>query len=164
MKKISIFWLILLTLNIAVYCEQVRNKIELKDGSVINGQIVSYANGVYTINTDTLGEIKVEAAKISKIESINTPLTNTAVNSIAQTGNLTQSQMDSYKQALMNDPKNAAIIAELAADPQIQELAKDPQIVDAAKAGDIGTLMKNEKFMNTVRSRKVKESIKELNQ
>jgi hypothetical protein len=72
--------------------------------------------------------------------------------------------MDSYKQALMNDPKNAAIIAELAADPQIQELAKDPQIVDAAKAGDIGTLMKNEKFMNTVRSRKVKESIKELNQ
>ena len=62
MKKIIIFCLLSLALNAAAYCGQL-SKIELTDGSIVNGEIVSYANSVYTINTTTFGEIKVGAAR-----------------------------------------------------------------------------------------------------
>ncbi|MEI8349900.1 MAG: hypothetical protein WCI77_07080 [Candidatus Omnitrophota bacterium] len=163
MKTIFIFWLFLFALSAVVYSEQV-SRIELNDGSVINGQIVSYINGVYTINTGTLGEIKIEAAKISKIETASASSSSTSVNPDAQIGNISKSQVDSYRQTIMSNPENASIVTGLATDPEIQELAKDPQIIDAAKTGDIQALMKNEKFMSIINSSKMKEAIKKLKQ
>ena len=132
MKRTIIFCLFFLGLNAAAYCGQA-SRIELTDGSVINGEIISLSDGVYTINTPSLGQIKLEGTKVSKIE-------------IGKIENLSQAQVESYGKTLMEDPKNAAIVTELAADSQFQELAKDPQIAEAAKAGDIQAIMKNEKF------------------
>jgi len=163
LKKIIIFCLSFLALNAAAYCGQV-NKIELSDGTVINGEIVSFANGVYTIRTLALGEIKVGALRVSKIESLNRSLTNTPDASVASPSNLTPSQIDSYKQRLLDNPESAAIVTGLSTDPQIQELAKDPQIADAAKAGDIQALMKNKKFMSIVNDSRIQEEIKKIKQ
>lgn len=162
MKKLFIFCLLLM-MNAVVYGEQV-SRIELNDGSVINGQIVSYINGVYTINTDTLGEIKIEAAKISKVETASESSLNMPVGSTSQTSDFSKSQIDDYRQTLMNNPENASIVTGLATDPEIQDLAKDPQVMEAAKKGDIQALMKNEKFMDAVNSPKIKEAIKKIKQ
>jgi hypothetical protein len=145
LKRIIVFGLFFLTLSAAVYCAQA-SRIELSDGSVINGEITSYINGVYTINSKTFGEIKLESAKVSKIESVNPP------------------GIEDYRQKVMNNPQNAAVITGLAADPQIQELVKDPQISNAAKAGDIQALMKNEKFMSIVNNSQLQEAVKKLKQ
>ncbi len=45
------------------------NVIELKDGSIISGEVVSLAGGIYTIRTDSLGMIKLEESKIRAIRS-----------------------------------------------------------------------------------------------
>jgi hypothetical protein len=156
MKKNIIFVLIFLSLNVAVYCGQ-PGRIELTDGSVINGEIVSYVNGVYTINSSVFGEITLDATKVSRIESEKNEPKNSQVIS-------TQAQVESYKQALMSNPESAAIIAGLAADPQIQKLANDPQIQGAVKSGDFETLIKNEKFMDFVNSSKLQEAVKKLKQ
>jgi hypothetical protein len=163
LKKIIILCLFSLALNVVAYCEQV-SRIELTDGSVINGEVTSYANGVYTINTTAFGEIRVASAKISKIESLNPPSPMTSIHSTLQTNNFNQSQIDEYGQKLMNDPENAAIITGLATDTVIQELAKDPQIVDAAKAGNIQALLRNEKFMNITNSPKIQGALQKLKQ
>jgi len=152
--------LFFLALNTAAYCGQV-NRIELTDGTVINGEITSYTNGVYTISTPALGEIRVEALKVSKIESPSRPSINPGIQA-AQPNNLSPSQIDNYKQRLMNNPENTAIVTGLAADPGIQELAKDPQIIDAAKAGDIQALMKNKKFMDIVNDPRIQEEMRKL--
>jgi hypothetical protein len=162
LKRIIIFCAFFLALNAAAYCAQV-SRIELTDGSVINGEITSFAGGVYTINT-AFGEIKIESGSVSRIESANPPALITSISSAVQENNLTLPQIDSYKQQLMNNPENTAIITGLAAAPEIQELVKDPQIVEAAKAGDIQALMKNEKFMNIVNSPQVQEAFKKLKQ
>lgn len=163
MKKAIIFYLFLLALNAVAYCGQL-SKIELTDGSVINGEIVSYTNSVYTINTTTFGEIKVEAVKVAKIESANYASPATSFSSIVQTNNPTQSQVSTYGQTLIKNPENTAIITGLASDPGLQEVARDPQIQDAVKTGDMQALMKNAKFMDIVNNPKMQEALKKLKQ
>jgi hypothetical protein len=161
LKKIIMISLFFFALEATAYCGQL-SKIELTDGSIINGEIVSYVNNVYTINTATFGEIKVEAANVSKIESANYASANPSYRPIVNTDNSAQSQALAYGQTLMKNPENAAIIAELASDPQFQAMASDPRIIDAAKTGDMKALTGNAKFMDIVNSPKMQEALKKL--
>lgn len=163
MKNVFIACLFFVGLNTSVYCGQI-NRIELTDGSIINGEIVSYAKGVYVINTASFGEIKVEAAKISKIESSNSPSSAAVTGPSVAADNFTQSEVNAYKQKVMGNPESTAIIAGLVNDPQILEAAQDPQIQNAVKSGDIQALMKNEKFMNITNNPKMKEAVTKLKQ
>lgn len=162
MKKIIILSLFSLFLTAAVYGSQA-SRIELIDGSVINGEVISFANGVYTINTPALGAVKIESAKVSKIQTVNPSLVS---NSIAapQAANLSQEQIDAYRQKIMGNPENAAAITGLINNPQIQGLAQDPQIQEAAKSGDIQALLKNKKFMSIVNDPELQEAVKKLKQ
>ena len=163
MKKLIIFCSFFFALNAAAYSGQL-SKIELTDGSVINGEVVSYLNNIYTISTTSFGEIKVEAAKVVKIESANYISPNTSLSPIVQTNNPTPSQVSAYGQTLMKNPENVTVLKGLASDPRVQEIAGDAQIQDAAKSGDIQALMKNPKFMDIVNSPEVQKAIKKLKQ
>lgn len=136
----------------------------MTDGSAINGEIVSYANGVYIINSPTFGKMNVMAEKVLKIEFVNYVLPNTPIKPIAQTNNSVQSQVSTYGQTLMKNPKNAAIFTGLASDPGLQEKASNPQLLDAAKRGDIQALLKNPEFMDIVNSPEVQEAVKKIKQ
>jgi len=161
LKKIIVLCLFSLALTAAAYCGQ-PSRIELIDGSVINGEIVSFLNGIYTVNTGSLGEVKLEASKISQIKTANAPSFNIPSNVPAQTQNFTQPNFESYKQKLMSDPGNAAVVSGLVANPRIQQIAKDPQIEEAVKAGDMQALMNNPKFMEMVNSPEMQEGIRKL--
>lgn len=166
MKKLFIF-LFLMSIATSSYSGQ-QNKIYLNDGSVINGEVISFSNGVYTVNNATFGQIKIDALKIAKIESTSLP--NQAISS---TQNLTtnpkasvsvKSEIEKYKAAVSNNPEVAAMVTEIATDPYFQELLKDQSVIDAAGKGDLDALTKNEKFMKIANSPKMKgiaEKIKE---
>jgi len=159
--KIIIFCLLSLVLAATAYCGQL-SKIELTDGSVINGEIVSFVNGVYTINTTTFGEVKLEAKKVFKIESANPVMSGTLTNPAAQKDSSTSSLVSTYGQKLMENPENASIVTGLAGNAKLQAVANDPQIQNAAKAGDIQSLLENPKFMEIVNSPEMQEAIKKL--
>jgi hypothetical protein len=163
LKKIIIFCLSFFALNTVAYCGQ-PSRIELTDGSVINGEIVSYVNSVYTVNTAAFGEIKVGAIKVAKIESVNYVPAAAPISPIAGINNPTSSEVSDYGNALMKNPENAAIITGLASDPGLQEAARDPQVQNAVKTGDIQALMKNAKFMDIVNNPRIQESLKKLKQ
>ena len=161
MKKIMVFCLFFLALNAVAYCGQ-PSKIELADGSVINGEIVSLANGVYIINTLGFGEIKVSAEKVSKIESANDTLVPVTGSTTAAPGNSINSQVSAYKQTLMNNPENVAIFSGLSNSPGLQKMASDPELIEAAKKGDIQALMNNPKFMDIVNSPELQEAVNKI--
>jgi hypothetical protein len=163
LKRIVILCLFFLGFSAVVYCSQ-ESKIELTDGSIINGEIVSYASGVYVLDTPAFGVISVESAKVSRIEPVNRQLSGIPAGPTVPSASFSQSDINNYKQKIMNNPATASLIAGMAFDSRIQELAEDPQIQDAVKSGDIQALMKNEKFMNIVNNPKMQESIKKLKQ
>ncbi|MDD2999971.1 MAG: hypothetical protein PHV05_12990, partial [Candidatus Riflebacteria bacterium] len=72
MKK-NMFIAVVLFLSIInigqVYAGEDMQRIILRDRSVIVGQIVEMKNGVYTIQSDSVGQIQVAADKILEISS-----------------------------------------------------------------------------------------------
>lgn len=174
MKRVIIFFLFFLALTQRVYCEQ-ESKIELNDGSVINGEVVSFTNGMYTVNTSAFGQIKINADQVVNFQpasSSNNPLgiTSLSVNPYNNSQNSTSLQgnnssvtgIEDYKRKVMSNPENAAVITDLAANPQIQSLMEDPEIVAAAKAGDLTALMKSKKFMEIVNNPGLQKEIDKL--
>ena len=161
MKKTIIFFVLILASAVAGYCGQT-SRIELTDGSTINGEVVSFLNGTYTINTANFGQITVDAAKVSKIESLSAIPAPAQTGLSAQQGMPSSAQINAYKDKIMSNPEGMAAMKGLANNPQIQELAKDPQIMDAAKSGDIQKLMNSEKFQEIVNNPEIQKAVKKL--
>jgi hypothetical protein len=146
MRKVALLIFVLLSGSMvnAVLAKNT-NRIELTDGSVVNGKIVSYASGVYTVASDGVGTIQIDESRIKNIgfaASINDQLP-------AQTGSL-QSQ-------IMANPKTAEAIRSLKDDPQVQDIMNDPEVISALKAGDLNALAKNEKFMGLTKNPRIQK-------
>jgi len=159
LRKTIIFCVFFLGVSAAAYCGQA-SRIEFTDGSVINGEIVSLANGIYTINAPSVGQLTVEAARVSKIESLRPP----SADSTGQSNGISQSQINAYKDKVMSNPESMAVIKGLADNPQIQDIAKDPEILNAAKSGDIQGLMNSEKFKQLISNPEIQKAVKKLKQ
>jgi len=139
------------------------SKIELLDGSVIEGEVLSFNNGTYTLNTGSLGEVKVDASKIRRI-SIGKANTSAPADIPAISDAGIKSQTDALKTKMVNNPQVMQIITGLMSDPQFQELLKDPQIASAVNSGNMQALMSNEKFMGLINHPKVGEIKDKLNE
>ena len=76
--------------------------ISLKDGSQLKGEIVSAANGVYTVKTQNLGKIELQEGEIISISSDS--MTPPPAPTVAGTGNL-QEKAAGLQNQILSDPK-----------------------------------------------------------
>ncbi len=131
--------------------------IELKDGSVISGEVISLANGIYTIKSDSLGMIKLEESKIRAIRS-KAPENAGATGGPATQGNDTQA----LQQKMMSDQEIMGMIQSLRDDPEFKKVMEDPGVMKAVKDGDVSALMANPRFMKLLNNPTVKEIEKKV--
>ncbi len=129
-------------------------KIELKDGSVVIGRVTSFSGGIYTIESQTLGTIKIEDSNIKSIRS-KSPGKNLEEDS-GDNNILDQNQIQSLQKQMMNDQGIMGMILDLRNDPEFQKILQDPAITQAITSGDISTLMSNPKFMDLLNNSTVK--------
>ena len=57
--------------------ETPKQRIVLTDKTTLIGRVVEMKDGVYTVETDTLGRLKIEAARVVEITSLNQALAGT---------------------------------------------------------------------------------------
>ncbi|MDD5155994.1 MAG: hypothetical protein PHF11_05905 [Candidatus Omnitrophica bacterium] len=162
MKRLVICCALMVGINAIAYCAQ-KSRIELIDGTVIQGEIISLDKGVYTVNTGSLGAIKIDMSKIRRIETkdiasaaAKTPSQAASV-SAPEANEAIRTEMDRVKSKITSDPELMKSLAGLAQDQQFQDVLKDPEISNALKSHDIRTLMKNEKFTGILNNRKLQE-------
>ncbi len=156
-----IFCLFSLILSAAAYGGQ-SSRIQLNDGSSINGEVIGMANGVYVVETSAFGTMHIPSEKIAKIEAAQQNASPVTGMPLVSGKDPAAAQVTAYGQTLLQNPENAALVGRLTKDPVMQEMAKDPELQAAAKNGDIAALMKNPKFMDLVNSPEVQETVKEL--
>ena len=171
MKLINTVFFILLS----VYCSSLyadkQRLIELNDGSVISGQIVSFSNGTYTINSASLGIIKIEDSTIqairsnsedAKIQTIrsnsNRPISDIAINPTS----VSNTDLQSLQNLMMGNPSIMNTILSLQDDPDFQAILQDSDIMAAIMSGNLNALMTNTTFMELLEHQQVKGIIEEV--
>ena len=158
MKLIKTSLIILLSLCFSGVLAGEQRQIELKDGSVISGEIVSFNNGVYTIKSDTLGTLEIEDAKIQAIHSKKAlagqafDLSNFAISP----------ELQQLQSVMMNDKEIMNTILSLQSDPQFQAVLQDPAVKNAISSGNLNSLIANPNFMKLLEHQTVQEIAKQV--
>lgn len=107
-------------------------RIELVDGSIINGDVVSLSRGVYTVKSATLGTLRIRASDVLVIRMEGPVRTEAGEQNLEG-----------------KTPDEAGIVALMRAlqnDPDLQKMLQDPEIMKAVEEGDIAALMRNPAF------------------
>lgn len=136
--------------------------IELKDGSRIQGDIQGIENGVYTINSASIGTVHVAQSNIARIVySDSAPkAAASSEKSTAQNDALSQ-QVQQLQSSLAKDPQTLQSIMSLQSDPQIQAVLNDPAIAKAIQDGDYTSLMNNPKIQALENNAHVKQLVQQ---
>ena len=124
---------------------------ELNDGSVITGEVISSNSGTFTVKTESLGTIRIEASKIRAIRS-------------TEIGGISEDTIQALQEKMMANEEVFAMILSLQSDPDFQAVFQDPDIMRAVGEGDYGALLSNPKFLKLLENpaiQDIKERIEE---
>lgn len=118
-------------------------RFELDDGSVIVGEALGLAGGVYRIRTPALGEIDVQAARIRRMERA----TAAAGGAGAAPGSGDYSaQLQGIQRSLVGDPDIMQSIIALQQDPQLKRVLQDPELIGLITSGNVQALREHAGF------------------
>jgi hypothetical protein len=157
MKQILILIILFVTLSAQETLAGNPAEIELNDGSVVRGEIVSFSKGEYTFKSESLGTITVDETRIKNIRigaSQQTPSKSPS------TGPSIDEQITALQNGMESDRSTMDKITSLQSDPDFQSLLNDPEIMNAVSAGNISALMSNPKLLNLINKPAVQEIIK----
>ena len=135
--------------------------LTLNDGSVIQGDIKTLQNDVYTIETDSLGTVRVSKEEIRSIDlsvdSQRSSSSRTPVNGSSPD----QADLQAMQSRMLQSPNLFSMIEALQSDPEIQAVLSDPEIMSALASGDLETLMNHPKIIALTRNAQMREIIEE---
>ena len=122
--------------------------VELNDGSTISGRIVSLHNGIYTIESNSLGRLQLDA---TEIRAIRTP-----GHSGGERGGMAGGvELGTLQNTMVGNPTVMAQIMALQNDPQIRQVLADPEIARAVQSGDLNALSQNPKFLELLQNSRI---------
>ncbi|MGB5452427.1 MAG: hypothetical protein WBM71_00945 [Sedimenticolaceae bacterium] len=121
--------------------------IELNDGSRIAGEILAYESGVYTIQSDTLGQLHIPDESIRAIRSDRSKPAPAGGALVAVPRASTGTQFAEIQSRILNDPNLLAIVMSLQNDPQLLSILNDPVLMRAIAAGDLESLLSSPKIL-----------------
>ncbi len=138
--------------------------IELSDGSVISGRIISFENGVYTVASPSLGRLRLKDSEILSIRS--NPGSSRAMQSTPQMPDADQAgqSFSGIERRIVGDPKVFSLVMSLQQDPQILAILNDPAIMRAIAARDVEALRNNPKIRELERNPVIQEILGRMNQ
>ena len=179
MKKIFILLCCGLLVSQIVFAAG-NSRITLNDGTTIYGKVVGMSDGVYKIQTDTMGEISVNSDNVVEISSGNTSkkpnigiidgnnnkqsFSNNKRNSNSG-GNISnqQSDVNTMVQSMMMDENYMNKMMQLGTSDEMQSVLNDPEVMEAIQNGDYDFLMNNSKMNDLMNSSGIQDILGGMN-
>lgn len=159
MNRIALWtFSLFLTLAGTSYAGEMKT-IELTDGSVVTGEVLSLTNGTYTIRTEAMGTLTVPDSKIKAIRSKGAAGGASSEPSAANAG-----EIQSLTTKMMADQNIMSMIESLKDDPEFAAILQDPAIMNAIQNNDIAALTANPKFMKIMNNATVQNIQKKVAQ
>jgi hypothetical protein len=133
--------------------------VVLRDGTVIQGEVKSLQEGVYTIETASVGTLHVPAREVRSIEEGGK---SPSASGAGQPAKGSSPALDAVKSQIIADPKLLATVLALQNDPEVLAVLADPEVTKAIAEGDYNTLMSNAKIVALMQNPKLREIIDAL--
>lgn len=177
MKKLQILVLAgLLIANVGLAAGS--SRITLSDGTTIYGKVVGMNDGVYTIRTETMGDLNIDSEKVVEISS-NAAKASSRNNSInildgsanrknnSYSGNnnsYTQQQqnVNTRVQSMMMDENFLQNLSTLGSSPEMQSVMNDEEIMNAIQNGDYEFLMNSSKISDLMNSSEIQDLLGDM--
>ena len=132
-------------------------EIELMDGSVVIGEILSLKSGVYTVVTKGLGEVEIDASQVRTIRR-----KSAGVKPGRRPSTSYDADLRSMQEKMLNNKQIVNKIYTLQRDPEFMRIMQDPAIKKALLAGDIDSLISNPEFLKLLNNKTVQEIQKDV--
>jgi hypothetical protein len=123
-----------------------QSRFVLMDGSVIQGELLSFSKGVYRINSDALGVISLSEEKIRTIKSVHDFVGSQVENSRQQGGSAGAQKIDQMQDLLLSNPETVRLIDELRDNPSVQQILQDEELMQAIAEGNLNRLSADPKI------------------
>jgi hypothetical protein len=156
MRKFLICFAMVLVLAIRSASASEIREIELSDGSIVSGEVLSLSKGIYTIKSDSLGTIKLDESKVRVIR----PKASSRGTGAVQ--NNTGGEIKSLQGKMMSDQEIMGLVQSLQNDPEFKKIMEDPEIMKAVSEGDIAALTANPRFMKLLDNSTVRDIQKKV--
>ncbi len=156
MRQFLICFAIVLILAVRSASSGEIREIELSDGSIVSGEVLSLSKGIYTIKSDSLGTVKLDESKVRVIR----PRSSSRGAGAAQ--NNTGGEVKSLQGKMMSDQEIMCMIQSLQNDPEFKKIMEDPEIMKAVSEGDVAALTANPRFMKLLDNSTVKDIQKKV--
>jgi hypothetical protein len=135
--------------------------VVLRDGTVIRGDVKSLQDGVYTIETGSVGTLRVPKEQVRSIDESDKSATASGVAPDVNAFAPSQGALDAAKSRITQDPNLLAAVLALQNDPDMLAVLADPDIMKAIAAGDFAALMNNPKIVALMHNAKVQAIVGE---
>jgi hypothetical protein len=121
--------------------------IRLIDGSRLSGQVISLHDGVYTIESSSLGRVTLPQTQVQSI----------GLGASSERGDSPYGSTDisAMQKGLLSDPQMMQDISALGQEPAVQAVLSDPQLMQDIQAGNISALYNNPKFLQLMNNTKI---------
>ena len=134
------------------------NQIKLVDGSVIQAEIISFANGIYKLRSESLGTISVAEDRVQSIRPNKSQISGTPAQLETADPPVGQ-KVQGLKNKLTSDPKTMEMLINLQEDPSMIGVLNDKDLMRAIQQGNLSTVIKNPKIQKLMKSKAVGDVI-----
>lgn len=141
-------------------------EVVLEDGSVIRAEVLALRNGVYTLRSETMGEIDVNEDAIRAIRSpsaAGATVSGRTRSPVSSPGDGNAAAMrESILGSVMSNPNLLGMIFALRDDPEVQGVLRDADVMEMVMAGDLEGLKNDPKFRRLMENPGVRSLTGEL--
>ena len=159
---VLLFFLLVSPITFAATAKQ----IALKDGSVIKGELVSFENGIYTIQTENLGRLQLPEVDVVSVANEGAA---TQAPAMAQQAGATpefSNKVSAMQTKIMGDPQAMQTVQAMAEDPEISAMISDPnfikQLTSAVSGNDMNSVADNPNIQRLMNNPKMQAFIQQL--
>jgi len=158
---------VLMALDLALGCGTAHGgqlrAIELVDGSLIVGEIISADHGTYAVKTKTFGTVTLKDFDIRAITSGDAAERH-ELSSEPMFSKQDAQTLETLQQRILANPDIANSLNALKDDPEMQQVLRDPKIMEAIQKGDLEYLKANPRIVDLMRNPTVQYLYKKLEQ
>jgi hypothetical protein len=130
--------------------------VVLRDGTIVQGEVLALRDGVYTIKTESVGTLQVRKQEVRSIDESAKPAAAPGGAPAAEPPAIPEGALEAAKSRIAEDPQLLALVLALQTDPGVAAAVADPEITKAIAAGDYAALMNNPKIIALLNNDKVR--------